>query len=298
MLPLPHGLLDVNRVVFVTLSKNPYAWLGSMFHRPYYHGAANKMSFSTFIQESYPAQTSVTWPIAHSNSKLKNIDEGNDDDFDRSHYNKDLENFWEGCRTHHKGQAESNRLCTVCSTSESRRSSTQIGRGRNRAKPAFASPVQMWNVKLQSYLGLQKLAVLPHTVHLRYEDLLRSPDRSIEAISQQHCVARRLRVAAYREEHVKGAPNLFRLPKFQKANYTWHQQDGPGLVGQYVEGGWKSFYRSNLMDRATKEILSLVNSQLDHEVMEAFGYEFWWGQDDPTGRKEIQTPTSALVGLV
>jgi hypothetical protein len=43
----------LEKVIFVCLSKNPYAWLLSMHKRPYHHESLKKLSFGEFIKYSY-----------------------------------------------------------------------------------------------------------------------------------------------------------------------------------------------------------------------------------------------------
>jgi hypothetical protein len=45
--------LGMDQVVFVTLTKNPYAWLLSLYRRPYHHRSETQ-SLATFVQTAWP----------------------------------------------------------------------------------------------------------------------------------------------------------------------------------------------------------------------------------------------------
>ena len=303
---------DVQDVVFVTLSKNPYAWLVSMFHRPYYHGAAKSMAFSQFIQAPFPAQTSREPPAySRRREQLRRQQHEHHSGLDDAlEADRDLENYWGSCRRHHRGHRESLCLCSVCAVPRNQSSSapapapapspapslapveaaptSRAGRAAFRAvqnchgskrrhgRPAFASPVEMWNIKQRSYLALRGNL---STTNIRYEDLLRHPDRAIEAIATMHCIARKNAAFNNREDHVKGAPNLARSPHLRGGNFSWHKRSRAGLISQYADGGWKDFYRSGAAVTATttKDLLAQLNAQLDAVVMKLLEYEYWWG---------------------
>jgi len=57
---------DPNRIVFVTLSKNPYAWLLSL-HRHPYHAALRPGRFADFLCEAWPTVGRENAPSAYPN---------------------------------------------------------------------------------------------------------------------------------------------------------------------------------------------------------------------------------------
>lgn len=272
--PMNVNILDV---LFVTLSKNPYSWLVSMFHRPYYHNTARRMSFPKFVQAPYPAK-------AHS-GRLQNaglLPRENDNDEYGDARNIDLENYWDSCYRHHKGVNE-NCLCSVCTNTNitDKNSLAQIfdlsdlqkcqSMRIKISRPSFASPIQMWNIKMSSFIALHQSSSVVYSVHLRYEDILNDPKEAVDQIVKLFRLRRRSESFLDRDVHVKLPPS------FSKGAYNWHQYTRDDLKSQYLEGGWKMFYRMNMTSVQTCRLLAVINAQLDPVVMDNLRYKYWLG---------------------
>lgn len=164
---------DPTQVLFLTLTKNPYAWLLSLYRQPY-HAKREYASFGQFLREP-----------------------------------------WE----------------TV---------------GRENAPPAFASPVEMWNLKNAAYLTL---AGYTTTIHCRYEDLLADPLGFLEKLCCKHGIQTR--------QNPFG--NVLEAMKRQGRGKTFDD-----YRTYYLEERW----RTELDD----DCIELINERLDCDVLARFGY--------------------------
>lgn len=164
---------DSTDLLFLTLTKNPYAWLVSLYRQPY-HAKREYASLAQFLQEP-----------------------------------------WE----------------TV---------------GRENARSAFASPVEIWNHKNAAYLALGDYT---NTVHCRYEDLLADPLAFLERLRCDHEIRPRRSPFENIHEATKGRRRAKTFEDYR---------------AYYLGERW----RRELDD----ECIELINERLDDEVTSRFGY--------------------------
>ncbi len=175
-MPMDYALLEKygrrlsgGRLIFLTLSKNPYAWLLSLYRRPY-NSLKKHQSFIDFLHRPWP-------PLKRDN------------------YNG-----------------------------------------------PFINPVDMWNKKNAAYLDLNRHFPC---ANLRYEDLLKDPEREIRA------VAGICRVPMQRFH------NITQSTKEKDKNYDFYRQ-------YYLEQKWKT-----QLDRTSIEF---INRYADRGLMRRFNY--------------------------
>jgi len=161
-------------LVIVTVSKNPYAWLLSMFRRPYH----------------------LQWKG------------GMFDDF----------------------------LHTLCPVV-----------GREKAEKLTPDPVHLWNWKHAAYRGFSELSV--PWVHLRYEDVLRDPERAIGRVAE--------------------ACNISQHHPFESVLSSTKGEPGKTFLDYreyYLRGEWRRKFYANQV--------SWINERLDANLCRMYGYDW------------------------
>ena len=266
------------------------------YNRPHYHGAAKKMSFSQFLRQPYPAVTrfrsdrGVEYTRGNGEgirdmnrveafmSKVTkervrgrdgrggrdgdrdqmddDMDSG-DDAFDREH--PDTENFANGCRMHSVSPTD---MC-LCATGQS--CAEPLPRGCN---PGFRNPVQLWNIKMASFLALDTF--LPHVHLLRYHSLLEDPPGVLTAMVHAHCLS--WARPCFKDSINNRAPNI---PRNAHADHTavaaWGTSNRADLKSHYIGDGWIRFWNASDPRRSD---LAFLNSELDPTAMRKLGYEY------------------------
>lgn len=170
--------LDIADVVFITLTKNPYAWLLSLHRHPYhhqlYHHRQLRDTLATFVQSPW---------------------------------------------------------LTVA---------------REGHREAFPNPVAMWNEKNRGYLELVDEGC---ACNLRYEDLVRDPEKVLSEIAARFSLPRRpppfVNVTVSTKDEAQKSFDDYRM--------------------YYLEERWR--------DKLDTEVLALINAYLDEDLMRRFGYE-------------------------
>jgi hypothetical protein len=164
---------DATDVLYLTLTKNPYAWLLSLYRQPY-HAKQGYSNFGQFLTQPWK---------------------------------------------------------TV---------------GRENAPPAFANPVEMWNLKNAAYLELGHSTT---TVHCRYEDLLADPLGFLEKLSCEHAIQTRQ----------NPFENVLEAMKRQGRGKTFDD-----YRTYYLEQRW--------LAELDDACIELINERLDFKVLAQFGY--------------------------
>jgi len=159
-------------VCFITLTKNPYAWLLSMFRRPY-HLSSAAPTFEEFLQ--------TPWPTA----------------------------------------------------------------GRDNLQSLVRNPVELWNLKNQSYRNLPS----SQTLYLTSEETLMDPERVISDIAAKTNALKKQITFLNRE------PSTKKNTDKDRAYYTDY----------YLNQRW----RAELSDKA----VSLINASVDKSLMQQYRYE-------------------------
>jgi hypothetical protein len=144
-------------VKFITLNKNPYSWLLSLYDKPYNYYAVweDKPDFETFITSPTPAIP------------------------------------------------------------------------REHAPGGFSNPVEMWNQKSRSYLRLKSAF---STLNLRYEDLLKSPQETLEEVRTTFNLKPRRAVFKNREESTKEKDKNFSYYKNYYLGEEWKKALSPSAI--------------------------------------------------------------------
>ncbi len=171
-----YPLLRKHRVIFVTITKNPYSWLLSLYKRPYhqYHEYQDtKPDFNTFLE-------------------------------------------------------------LPCSTV-----------GRENLGDESYNPVELWNVKNRSYLGLDEFDVMNLTSEKIFED----PQRVIAAISDKF--------------GIKYCSDTF--VNFDEST-KYESKDSSYYRDYYVNELWK--------EKLSADSIAIVNRYLAPDLMSRFGYAF------------------------
>jgi hypothetical protein len=173
--PSPEALKKCSLVnddlVILTITKNPYAWLLSLYRRPYHQHYPDNPSFETFLQRP-----------------------------------------WKTTR-------------------------------RDNAGRMLKSPVELWNIKNGSYLGLAGLEALNLTAEL----ILGDPARVIEQISARFSIPRRT------DRFVDHEPSTKDRGK-----------DVHDYRDYYLNEKWKR--------ELSAEAVAIINETVDRRLMECFGY--------------------------
>jgi hypothetical protein len=164
-----------NNICFITISKNPYSWLLSLYKRPYhyYQSWEAKPDFETFLTSPSPTVR------------------------------------------------------------------------RENAPDIFSSPIDLWNQKNASYIQLK--SGFP-TLNLKYEDLILSPEETIELISQEFSLNAKLPDFKNREKSTKE----------KDKDFSFYRE-------YYLEEKWR--------EKISQNAIMLISEGLDDNVMQYFGYE-------------------------
>jgi hypothetical protein len=159
-------------VRFVTLTKNPYSWLLSLYKRPYSVWSARAPDFESFVISPW--------------------------------------------RTF----------------------------ARDNSTAVLPNPVQLWNEKNASYVGLEQHF---SAVRLRYEDLVLNPAETIDQI------AKRLKIRKKSDQFI----NLEESTKQDASTFSDYQQ-------YYLREQWRT--------KLSTTAIARINSLLDENVVQLYGY--------------------------
>ncbi len=168
---------DPGNLLLVTLTKNPYAFLLSLFKKPYHYQGEKPPDFSTFLR--------TPWRT------LKR---------------------------------------------------------ENYSQKSFHNPIEIWNLKNVSYIGLEGKTGIK-TLNFQYETLLNNPELTISEICKNH---KDLRMNA-------GFINLETSTKSSTNTYRDYKD-------YYLQERWRDFI--------APEDRYYIQQHLDKEVMKYFGYDW------------------------
>ena len=162
-----------HEVVFLTITKNPYSWLLSLYKRPYHQYYREKPTFEEFLR--------IPWTTVY----------------------------------------------------------------RERVRQEVANPIELWNLKNQSYLQLGSL----QAVNLSAESILEDPEAIITDLAQNFSIPRSTDSFVNFEESTK-----------------YESRDSSYYRDFYLQERWRSDLSS--------EAIAIINDQLSADLMQHFGYEF------------------------
>jgi hypothetical protein len=233
----------------VVLSKSPFSWLTSLYRNHYstspaYVKMRNMMSFSAFLRSKFCSRVGVREdrPDMDSDnflhcSKLRYKPFLHDETIHLNEYtsNIQLEN-----NSYHKFVFDSKYVDYKC----------RIGDDET-----FWSPVEMYNLKLRSYIHINTNPDYQHFI--RYEDLLIDPLGTLSWLMMR--------------THHTFAPKRSCFEVMLRNSKGFSQQGKAQtresfLKTYYFDRSWTSYYRS-IQD------IEYVNHRLDKEVMKAWQYD-------------------------
>ncbi len=111
----------------------------------------------------------------------------------------------------------------------------------------YKNPIELWNKKTESYIHL-KNTFQDRVINLKYEDLIADPEKILADIGQQ-----------YQIDHKQPFANLTASTKRSEKTYYDYKD-------YYLKEKWRK--------KLSREAIGWINSQLDTEVMNYFGYDF------------------------
>ena len=111
----------------------------------------------------------------------------------------------------------------------------------------FNNPIELWNIKNNSYLDILPNISSKGTIYLRYEDLIRETELIIRNKFNQFKV---LKFKNYEERTLDNSRNLNFARDF------------------YLNDKWRIYYKNKL------EIINYINSNLDKELMSRLKYNY------------------------
>ena len=158
-------------LIFLTITKNPYSWLLSLYRRPYHQYYSKKPDFETFLRHPWRAI------------------------------------------------------------------------GRDNAGSMLKSPIELWNIKNNSYLQLND----KNTINITTESIFENPDSIIDNISRQFQIKRKSDVFINFERSTK-----------DKSKDTHFYRD------YYLTEKWQ--------DELTSDAIAIINETVDKKLMSHFGY--------------------------
>ena len=159
-------------LAFLTITKNPYSWLLSLYRRPYHQYYSNKPSFEMFLR--------LPW---------KTIGRDNIDD------------------------------------------------------SMLKNPIELWNIKNNSYLQLSG----EKTLNVTSESIFQNPEDIIEKISRQFCIKR-----------LSGGFIDYTRSTKDKSKDSNHYRD------YYLNEMWRN--------EISSEAIAIINETVDQKIMSHFGY--------------------------
>jgi hypothetical protein len=160
-----------SNLIFLTITKNPYSWLLSLYRRPHHQYYADNSSFETFLQRQW---------------------------------------------------------LTV---------------GRDNIKTVLANPIELWNIKNNSYLQLDQKS----TTNITTEGIFEDPEAIIQNMSQRYSIERKSESFVNHEASTKDK-----------------SKDSAYYREYYLSEKW----RENL----SNEAIAIINESVDKELMSYFGY--------------------------
>jgi len=116
--------------------------------------------------------------------------------------------------------------------------------GRENYTGEFETPIDLWNLKNRSYLNLNRYA---HVYNLRYEDLLASPEITLQRISDW------IGISFKQEKFI----NIQASTKGDHVDFAYYQD-------YYLNEHWR--------DKLSPEAIDSINDRLDKQVVEKFEY--------------------------
>ena len=112
----------------------------------------------------------------------------------------------------------------------------------------FNNPIELWNIKNNSYLDILLNISSKGTIYLRYEDLIRETELIIRNKFNQFKV---LKFKNYEERTLDNSRNLNSARDF------------------YLNDKWRIYYKNK------PEIINYINSNLDKELMSRLKYNYF-----------------------
>lgn len=222
----------------IATSKSPYAWLVSLYRRPYndsptYSTQVRKMSFYQFIRSKICTR--------------KGQDHRNSDNYK---YCSDLRqnngNISNNNNNNSNSNSNSNNDDHFQYISEIENEKCNI-----KDEEVYWSPIEMYNLKLRSYIHVNNNIEFQHFI--KYEDLL------IDPLGTLHWLLLRI-------PHLKFKYKCFQPLKSNSKGGT--DENRKYFIDRYfINKTWELMY-SNIDD------ILYVNSMLDKEVMKAWKYDF------------------------
>ena len=117
----------------------------------------------------------------------------------------------------------------------------------NSPVPLFETPVDLWNSKGRAYIELR--STFPGNVYnLTYEELLKDPHGVIDLLADSYSLS-------HSEDYFS---NIILSTKDEDKSYSHYRE-------YYLEEKWRY--------ELTNDAIEIINSRLDREVMEYFGYK-------------------------
>lgn len=165
-----YKLVDSN-LVFLTITKNPYPWLLSLYKKPYHQYFSDRPSFEEFLRRPW-----------------KTI-------------------------------------------------------GRDNINATLHNPIELWNKKNKSYLGLDG----DQTIHTTSESIVEDPEAIINNISKQFSI----------EKKTGKFINYERSTKDQSKDFYYYRD-------YYLSEKWR--------EELSQEAIAIINESLDQELMNYYGY--------------------------
>ena len=159
--------------IYLTITKNPYSWLLSLYRRPHHQYYVDDLSFETFLQRQWKT----------------------------------------------------------------------VGRDNVKA-PFLPNPIELWNIKNNSYLQLDS----EKAINLTTEEIFSDPEAIIQQISQKYSVERKSGKFVNHEKSTKD----------KSKNSAYYRQ-------YYLSEKWR--------DELSAEAISIINESADRKLMHHFGYD-------------------------
>jgi hypothetical protein len=116
--------------------------------------------------------------------------------------------------------------------------------GRDNYESVLRDPVELWNIKNKSYLRLKSL----ETANITSESVLADPKALIDRLSESFSIPKSDNYFS----------NLDESTKEKSKNFDYYRD-------YYLNERWK--------DELSDESISIINSRLDRNLVDYFGYE-------------------------
>ena len=161
-----------SNLIFLTITKNPYSWLLSLYRNPYHQYYTHELSFEAFLQHQW-----------HTVS-------------------------------------------------------------RDNVKTGPINPIELWNIKNNSYLELDK----KNSLNITTEETFKNPQGIIQRISQEYSVERKTEIFVNYERSTKDS-----------------SKDSAYYRDYYLSERWR--------DKLSNEAIAIINQSVDKGLMAYFRYK-------------------------